>query len=1747
MALLAPWAANAQTTVTIGDLTTATNDSYLPMNSLYEYSYTQQIYEACEIGTAGTINSITIWMYGNANLYEMPFDIYMVETDKDAFTSTSDWVSVTSSDIVYSGSVTVHNTTAEAYTFTLTTPFEFSGRNNLVIAFDNNTGNWKSGLNGKVSATADGYTKAIYARRDGTDYDPTAMSGITAYGTIAKRNVITFDITPDPSVIMCCPVQNLKAEDVEAYTARLTWESDATDFVVEYKKSTDETWTTATANGNEAQLSRLTPETYYNARVKVDCGGGDYSVEKTVNFTTDPSCFVPTGFGRTDLTYQSVTLNWTSEADAWDVMLVTVAADATNNDTTIIAVRENPYTLTGLTAEQAYKARVRANCGSQDGVSAWTSFTSFTTPSACVTPTNLTCTALTATTATLSWFEAGNSREWEVLYILGQDSTRVRVTENPYTLTGLTTEGAYTARVRATCAETETWSNAATFEPTEKWVIGAATTTHTTLPANNYYNYSLSEQIYTAAELGEAAAIFSIDFYKANTTEMVKDLVIYIVNTNKTKFENATDWIPVTAADIYYQGQVTFANNAWTTITLDVPFAYDGTSNLAIVVDNNTGSFKSSTPFRCYTATANQSLCQQSDTENLDPTAATVGTGALTTAKNMIRLVKGEMPSCLAPNGVTCTAVTANSATLDWSPNGNETEWVIQYSTDAEFATFSEATANAHPFELTGLTAETVYYARVKAGCDSDWSAVCTFMPTARITIGEGIATSGYVPGYFFYNYSYSEQIYTVAELGDAAMIESIDFYCASSPTMSRTFEIYMVSTDKSAFTGTAKAADWIPVTAGDKVCTKSLLLTQGWNTFELDNPFLYDGTKNIAIVVCTAADENYESSISFRVFDATAQALYVQNDNSAYDPTNPSEYSGTLLNVKNQIRILKGEVPSCFQPSALAVVGEPGNHSVVLDWTENNEATEWVVAYSPDGENFSEMTTTTKPFTLTGLRAETEYFVKVRSNCSADDHSAWSSVLSFTTDVACPAPTNLTIEPTPFSATVAWTSDNDNFDVWYRELTDPNNDFEASSLKAWTTIDADGDGYTWVLGSKCGGIYLVEGGSLAGSGHESSNDFVTSGSYSNVSGVGALEPDNYLVSPQINLGGSITFWASAQDADWAAEHFGVAVSTTVNNDATAFTTIQEWDMTAKGTGAKMNPGTTRSGNRAQGAWYEYTVDLSEYAGQTGYVAIRHFDCTDNFLLNVDDITIVQPNYVEPEWIQETANDTVYTITGLTARRAYEVQVRSNCGDEGVSLWAYDMFVTPAACDAPSGLEATNVEATSATLNWTAFEGLDYNVRYRTAAFQTTYFEDDFDETQGTSWTQIDGYTNYYWQGTSDFFVLMGYEGTENRVYLISPELTGEYEEGSFLYFAYRHFPEVTVPDSAMVFNVGYSTTTADLDAFTWGDEITSAYSWTEFEEEIPVGTKYFAIQTTDAFEGVGLVLDYFGVYAPAVEAGEWVDVENATSPLDIAGLNPETLYEWQVQGVNCDGEGGTTEWSETDYFTTLEITNVTQTITLAGGDAAQNMQGFTQIAITVDITLDDLKAALIAAMPGVSPIVIYSESGSTTYNGSRWRGSLTSLDLSQMFVIQVPASQGACELVLTGEPVDPAEHPITINPASGSDHGYTWFGYPFDESMTIANAFAGFAVPGDAIHGLAGSTTFNGSRWRGSITTLEPGQGYIYESASTENRPFVFPSSAKKQNQQPRAGKKLPVVNSRIMNLCVPSKSIENLKINKK
>ena len=155
-------------------------------------------------------------------------------------------------------------------------------------------------------------------------------------------------------------------------------------------------------------------------------------------------------------------------------------------------------------------------------------------------------------------------------------------------------------------------------------------------------------------------------------------------------------------------------------------------------------------------------------------------------------------------------------------------------------------------------------------------------------------------------------------------------------------------------------------------------------------------------------------------------------------------------------------------------------------------------------------------------------------------------------------------------------------------------NDYVEGRLVNWTTIDADGDTYNWTL-SPTGEGY----------GRNGSNGVVMSYSYSNYSG--ALNPNNYLVSPKLAITANnhyVTFYASALDETYPADHFGLAVSTTGTN-VSDFAMLQEWTMTAK-----------------QGGWHEYSVDLNSYVGQDVYIAIRHFNSQDNFCLCVDDVFV---------------------------------------------------------------------------------------------------------------------------------------------------------------------------------------------------------------------------------------------------------------------------------------------------------------------------------------------------------------------------------------------------------------------------------------------------------------------------------------------------------------------------------------------
>lgn len=147
-----------------------------------------------------------------------------------------------------------------------------------------------------------------------------------------------------------------------------------------------------------------------------------------------------------------------------------------------------------------------------------------------------------------------------------------------------------------------------------------------------------------------------------------------------------------------------------------------------------------------------------------------------------------------------------------------------------------------------------------------------------------------------------------------------------------------------------------------------------------------------------------------------------------------------------------------------------------------------------------------------------------------------------------------------------------------------------SSTLPAtWTTIDQDGDGHNWHVFRFDAIGYAVSDSWMAGN-------------------IGALMPDNYLVSPQINLNGfsgtiKLRYTIQIPDPDFFAEHYKVAVSVT-DNEASDFTNIVKEETCTADDYYEIYP-----------FWHQRIVDLTPFIGQKIYLAWVHYNCTQYQLL----------------------------------------------------------------------------------------------------------------------------------------------------------------------------------------------------------------------------------------------------------------------------------------------------------------------------------------------------------------------------------------------------------------------------------------------------------------------------------------------------------------------------------------------------
>ena len=158
-----------------------------------------------------------------------------------------------------------------------------------------------------------------------------------------------------------------------------------------------------------------------------------------------------------------------------------------------------------------------------------------------------------------------------------------------------------------------------------------------------------------------------------------------------------------------------------------------------------------------------------------------------------------------------------------------------------------------------------------------------------------------------------------------------------------------------------------------------------------------------------------------------------------------------------------------------------------------------------------------------------------------------------------------------------------------------------APASEGWTFVDANGDGYNWewnnLNATQTFNVY-------EGSGIIYSESYHNTGSNSGV----ALTPDNWAISPSVNLPtgtASVTLYARGQSATWYAENFAIYVIESANYTPGGTFNASAW--------------TKVGGDFVVNATYQqYEANLSAFIGKSVYIAIRHYNITDQFILNVD-------------------------------------------------------------------------------------------------------------------------------------------------------------------------------------------------------------------------------------------------------------------------------------------------------------------------------------------------------------------------------------------------------------------------------------------------------------------------------------------------------------------------------------------------
>ncbi len=883
----------------------------------------------------------------------------------------------------------------------------------------------------------------------------------------------------------------------------------------------------------------------------------------------------------------------------------------------------------------------------------------------CQKPTALNVSDITDASATLTWTAGGNETQWQ--YVLGDGSdwtNAVIVNQATVTLTGLTSNLTYDFTVRAYCSESEQ-SEARTIS--FRTNCGAVAVPYT----------EGFEDMETGSSSSAAPTCWNL--LNANDGQYP---YIY-VNTSSSYVKSGSQSLYFVSSSSRYGYAILPAVNVPLN-TLKIAFAHkeenassSGLLNLGYMTDvNNEESFVSIVQYTRSTSWQNEETMLNTIPNEVASTARLAfryGGASNNYYMGIDDIVIDVLPNCIKPANVTVTNITPNTAEINCVAGASETAWTVQYRISAEENWTIATASTTMPYTLSGLTANTAYEIQVAAVCseteNSDWTNTVSFRTACEVatlpyaddfengiycwTVGNMQSTSSsYIPSAYSgtsysHNGTYCLRLHAYVYTSTYSSPTNADSAYAVLPVMN--FGAEGISAHRLRFFARQNSTS---ASYNNHLYVGTLTDPADMSTFTLVQDVVVEGTTYQQYEVSFA---NYTGEGQYIVLLATINP----------ESTASSRYGSFYVD-----DLMVDLIPNCLRPTDVTVSNITANGAEITCVAGASE-TAWAVRYkaAADEDWTVATTSTTMPYALTNLAANTAYQVEVAAVCSETETSEWTEPVNFRT--ACD------VEAIPYT---------ENFE---------------NGIYCWTVGNMQSESSSYIPSAYSGATYAHDGTySLRLNAYKSSTNADSA----------------YAIMPAMNYGvkglsgHTLKFYArqSSTSTSYTSYYNQLMIGVVSDPaDMSTFTLVRAEEVT----------GTT---------YTFHEVQLGSYAGEGQYIVL--LAVTDPTATGtrygsfyVDDLSVEPTPACQPlasitavpartkvevtlnpksglelsaaydlvcsateldnealEAAQKTVvTESPYTVTGLERATPYYIYVRANCGQEdGVSPWVSTTVTT---------------------------------------------------------------------------------------------------------------------------------------------------------------------------------------------------------------------------------------------------------------------------------------------------------------------------------------------------------------------------------------------------------------------------------------------------------------------------------------